>query len=198
MLTWLIESDKALFELINGHGHSPWLDALMAFWRDKHSWIPLYIVLAGILFWKYRWNAIPLLILTAITILVVDQLSSELIKKTVMRLRPCNDPDMQTSLKLLVHCGSGYSFTSSHAANHFALAYLFIRFSIPILPKNKPKIRWIILFSFLLWAVLVALAQVYVGVHYPLDVFCGAALGLSMAILLYYIFQRLWKKTILR
>ncbi|HTL10256.1 MAG TPA: phosphatase PAP2 family protein, partial [Chitinophagaceae bacterium] len=35
--------------------------------------------------------------------------------------------------------------------------------------------RWIWLFF--LWAALICLSQVYVGVHYPFDVFSGAVLG---------------------
>jgi undecaprenyl-diphosphatase len=34
----------------------------------------------------------------------------------------------------------------------------------------------------LLWAAAIAYAQVYVGVHYPLDVICGALLGMAFGI----------------
>ena len=191
MLSWLIESDKAFFELINGHWHNAWFNMLMPFWRDKRSWIPLYILIAAILFWKYQWKALPLFLLTGLVVLLGDQISSELFKKTIMRPRPCNDPTMQASLQLLVPCGSGYSFTSSHATNHFALAYLFIRFLIPILPKQKTVYKYLLISVLFLWAALVAYAQVYVGVHYPLDVFCGALLGTGIAALAYRVFRRL-------
>jgi undecaprenyl-diphosphatase len=38
--------------------------------------------------------------------------------------------------------------------------------------------RWIWLFF--VWSASICYAQVYVGVHYPLDVLCGALLGLGI------------------
>jgi undecaprenyl-diphosphatase len=70
----------------------------------------------------------------------------------------------------LVDCGGSYGFPSSHASNHFGLAI----FSGITLQKNY---KWI-WFAGLFWAVLVSYAQIYVGVHYPLDVAFGACIGL--------------------
>lgn len=57
------------------------------------------------------------------------------------------------------------SFPSDHAAIAFYVAYLLVR--------HEP-LRW---YTYLL-AVVVALGRVLVGVHYPLDVFAGAVVGL--------------------
>jgi len=48
-------------------------------------------------------------------------------------------------------------------------------FFITLKPKMKTY-AWL----FFLWAALIAYAQVYVGVHYPLDVMAGALLGLLL------------------
>ena len=68
----------------------------------------------------------------------------------------------------------GNSFPSGHAATSFAgaviLAFL-IRRAIPLL--------------FLL-AVLISFSRIYVGVHYPLDVLGGAAIGSAVALGLAY------------
>ena len=37
-----------------------------------------------------------------------------------------DDPEIKEDVILLVRCGSGYSFTSSHATNHFAIASFLI------------------------------------------------------------------------
>ena len=42
----------------------------------------------------------------------------------------------------------------------------------------------------LIWALLVSFAQVYVGVHYPLDVTVGALLGICIGILTGSVFNR--------
>jgi undecaprenyl-diphosphatase len=76
---------------------------------------------------------------------------------------------------IIVPCGSGYSFPSAHATNHFALA-VFSALTMKRLVKNI----WPIAIT---WAALVAYAQVYVGVHFPLDVFCGALLGTAVGMI---------------
>ncbi len=61
------------------------------------------------------------------------------------------------------------SFPSGHAATSFACAAL-LAWLTPL-----PKVA---LFGL---AALIAFSRVYVGVHYPLDVLGGAALGLAIA-----------------
>lgn len=113
-----------------------------------------------------------------------DYISASLIKPIFIRLRPCNNPYIKDIVHLIVPCGSGYSFPSSHAANHFALGvFAAITF-------NKiAKWVWI---AGLLWAFSVAYAQVYVGVHFPGDVLAGAALGIIIALVTGYTFNRIY------
>jgi undecaprenyl-diphosphatase len=104
------------------------------------------------------------------TILLSDQISSSVVKPLFARLRPCNDPDLSTQVRLLLDgCGAGYSFTSSHATNHFALAI----FLTVTLRQWIGKYTWVLY----LWAASIGYAQVYAGVHYPFDILAGALLG---------------------
>lgn len=101
-----------------------------------------------------------------------DQLSSSLIKELVQRPRPCHAIDgvpIVPGIHLLVHCGGGKSFPSSHAVNNFAVATLFSFY--------YPKGRW----GFYGWAALVALSRPAVGVHYPSDIIGGAFIGILVA-----------------
>lgn len=169
----LLHLDQLLFHWINHDWHTPWLDAIMPYWRDRRIWFPFYLLFAGWLVWKYRIKALIFLAAVAITIAITDQTSSELIKKNVRRIRPCNDVALQQEVQLLVPCGGGYSFTSSHAANHFAFAV----FVCLTLGRTYRKIR----IPILLWAASIALGQVYVGVHYPFDILGGALAGTLIA-----------------
>lgn len=107
-----------------------------------------------------------------------DLTSSFLIKENIQRIRPCNDKIFQKQVFLRAPCGSGYSFTSSHAANHFAIA-TFLSLAI----GNILSIYRYMLFF---WAVSIGFAQVYVGVHYPLDVFVGFGVGWIFGLLMTY------------
>ena len=85
------------------------------------------------------------------------------------RLRPCNDTAINSIVKTRISCGTGYSMPSSHAANHFAISvYLILIF--------YKRWKYIIPLT-LLWAASIGFAQIYVGVHYPLDILAGAVLG---------------------
>ncbi|MBR9861497.1 phosphatase PAP2 family protein [bacterium] len=146
-------------------------DYVLPIIRNKYTWIPLYLLFVFFIFKKYRWKGVILLIIAGLSVTIADQVSASVIKPMFERLRPCNNPDLSSIIRPLVDCGSGYSFLSSHATNHTALAVLFTWFFNANF--NYKKFHFI----FYSWAALICLAQVYVGVHYPLDVISGAILG---------------------
>lgn len=131
----------------------------------------MYIILLGYILYKWKINAWKWVVLAIVNVTLTDQISSSFFKPFFQRLRPCADPEMMSHSRLLLdHCSGGFSFTSSHAANHFGIAVFII---ITLQPLFK-KYRYI----FLPWAALIAYAQVYVGVHYPLDIIGGAIIGI--------------------
>lgn len=186
----VIAADQFLFELINGQAHNAVLDWLMPIWREKSTWIPLYIALAAFVGYKYRLQGLYLVLALALAVGLADTVSSKIIKPSVHRLRPCNDPELKGDVQLLVHCGSGYSFTSSHASNHFAVA-AFLSLTLGL---HYRRIRW----PLYLWAASIALGQVYVGVHFPLDIFIGAILGIIIGNIVAKTYLRLFKTPFLQ
>jgi undecaprenyl-diphosphatase len=44
---------------------------------------------------------------------------------------------------------------------------------------------------FILWASIISISQVYVGVHFPLDIIAGALLGLVVASIVFLLFKKL-------
>jgi undecaprenyl-diphosphatase len=162
--------DQELFYFINNNLHIHALDKIAPYWRSMYFWLPLYVFFISYLLSNFeKKQATIYLLALGLTVGTADVISSRLIKNTVARLRPCNDEAVKPNVKLLVHCGGGYSFTSSHATNHFAAAIFVI---LTFVGSRK----WL-KYSLLAWSASIAFGQVYVGVHYPLDVVCGAFLG---------------------
>lgn len=161
--------DKALFEKINSGWAVPMLDWFMQMLREPLVWIPLY---AGVLIWV--WWKMPrqlwlFVMLTLVTFAITDYGNSSILKPLFARARPCHDPDLQASMRVLVPCGGFNSMPSSHAANHFGLAMFW--FSAVRIIKGK---NW---YWVWIWAFAIGYAQVYVGKHYPADILAGAMVG---------------------
>ena len=163
--------DQALFHQINGVWHHPLLDNVLPWTRHSNNWVPLYIGLLIWLVYKIGWKTLKWLLFALINVGLTDQISSSVFKPFFHRLRPCNDPSLFGKTRLLLdHCSGGFSFTSSHAANHFGLAmFIFITWGMTQQRYTK---------FFFVWAGIIAFAQVYVGVHYPLDIIGGTIIGL--------------------
>ena len=175
--------DYRVFEWINQGFSSPFMDWLMPVWRNKYFWIPLYLFLILFFVLNFKKTGLVLILGLFITVGISDLISSKIIKPNVERLRPCNDQSLEFLVIQRVHCGSGYSFPSSHAANHFAFA-TFLGFFLF-------RLRRIWTLAFFLWALSISIAQVYVGVHFPIDITMGALLGILIGGLLYLI-SRKW------
>jgi undecaprenyl-diphosphatase len=160
------------------------LDAVMPFVRNQFTWAPLYLFL--LVFMPYNFGrrgwlwCLGFLLCFAFT----DSICGSLIKPYVQRVRPCNDPRFAPLVHLLVPRSSGWSFPSNHAANHFALG----TFSAVTL-HGRLSWFWPIPMA---WALMVAYAQIYVGVHWPMDALAGGIFGAAIGFMIAKIFQRKW------
>jgi membrane-associated phospholipid phosphatase len=169
MLEALLHIDREWLLAVNNGMQNGFLDVVCPFMRKQSNWYLLYALLLFISYRKWNKGALWIVLGAALLVLVSDQVSANLIKNTVQRLRPCNEPSLAGMVRAIAGCGSGYSFISAHATNHFAIAVFFsILFT--------KEYRWFAYIA-IIWAALIAFSQVYVGVHYPFDVLCGALLG---------------------
>ncbi|MFN0014832.1 MAG: phosphatase PAP2 family protein [Saprospiraceae bacterium] len=173
-MAWLQNLDATVFYWINNLGSNAVFDFLLPLFREKLFWAPLYLFVVVFIFQHFGKGKGAVVVLGLVAAVgLADFTSSTLIKKNVQRLRPCNEPALRETIVLRVSCGSGYSFTSSHAANHFAAA-IFLGMILGHAPSSRIRI------GLVAWAFSVAFAQVYVGVHYPADVLGGALLGMAI------------------
>lgn len=186
----LNDLDHKLFLFLNGL-HAEWLDPVMTFVSSELGWIPLYALLLYLVFKKLGRNGM-LCVVAAVVVLIIcsDQLSAHFFKPVFHRLRPCHDPLIHDLVHLPNgHCGGQYGFISSHSCNTFALASF-----ITLIMKRFYKKIGLLMF---VWATLVAYSRIYMGVHFPGDVICGAAvgmiLGFGMGLVTLYIINRCCK-----
>jgi len=173
--------DKDLFFKVNGEWISSFGDFIFPILRYPKTWIPLYAGLFLFMAFKFKWKCWPWVFMALLCILVSDQFSSQILKGHFARLRPCQD--FPQSVRLLVdRCPGNASFPSSHAVNHFAIG---IYFMLSLKPYFK---KWTWLFP--IWATSICYAQVYVGVHYPIDVLSGSIIGILIGCVIYFIFKK--------
>ena len=168
----LLNLDREILLFINGL-HNPWLDSLMVLISGKLTWVPVYVAVLVLLFKKLGWrNALVSVLVCVLVVVAADQLSSSLLKPLVGRLRPCHEPGLDGLLHLVDgKCGGQFGFVSSHASN-FAGMGIFIW---AVLFRNSKSKLALAMIPF----ALVGYSRIYLGVHYPLDVVCGGALGIA-------------------
>lgn len=161
MLDWLLEIDQALFIFINVSLASPVTDLLMPIITNDNLLRVVYGSSMVLLLVFGRKRFLWVVVLSFILVTLTDQTSSLWLKPLVGRVRPCK----VLQVHLLVNCGAGLAFPSSHATNLFGQALffglLYRKYSIYLL----------------VFASLVGISRVFVGVHYPFDVLAGAVIG---------------------
>ena len=172
----LLTYDKHLFRIINDRWSNSFFDWLMPWLRNANMWYPLYFFLFLFIAVNYKKTAWIWILFGVGTVVLCNFVASDLLKHNVIRLRPCNDPAIADWVHVLVgYRPQSSSFVSAHATNHFGMA-MFIFCTLRIHFKIWP---WL----FFIWAFGISFAQLYVGVHYPLDIICGGLIGMIIGYL---------------
>ena len=165
---------------LNGMGTEQW-DQFWLIATNQLSWIPLYLFFIFLVFKSFGWKkGLAMVLLTALMVTFSDQFTVFL-KNSFERLRPNRDPAINEVIRILKN-NSSFSFVSGHATTSMAvsvLMYLTLRKSYPY--------TWL----FFIWPLMFAYSRIYIGVHFPLDVICGALLGLLIGYVFYLISLKL-------
>ena len=168
----LVGWDRSLFLFLNGL-HTPWLDAPMGLFSGTWTWLPLYGVLLFLVWKDGGWRRlVGYVVCVGLVVLLADRISVVAFKDVVQRLRPSHEPLLEGEVYLPTgYRGGLYGFVSSHAANVWGVALL------SILWLRRRWATW----GLCLWATLVCYSRIYLGLHYPGDLLCGALLGAGIA-----------------
>ena len=202
--------DHNLFLALNFDGGA-WMDRLMLTISGTPMWIPLYLLIFYLVGRDYGWRRMLLFIALLMAAMGLADIIAGIFKHSGLlggllpdfapRWRPMYEPALEglsitpDSLRVLrkadllsdctVHvpveaAGGRFGTVSAHASTVCALCLLSIR----VLRR-----RW---FTILMTCctILICYSRIYLGKHYPMDIFWGAGLGLALGWVGYVVFFR--------
>jgi undecaprenyl-diphosphatase len=185
MIEEILKLDSQLFLFLNNLG-SPTFDNFWIYLSYKESNILFYLALLIFYFFseskKIKLSEVFYsLLFIAIMIAIADQ-TANLFKDSFQRLRPCYNESLISFVRLVNEsCGGKYGFFSAHASNSFSLAVFF-----GLLFKNKFRF---IIYMTLFYASLISFSRIYLGVHFPLDIFFGGVYGIITGFFIFRIYE---------
>jgi len=177
MLDKILQWDRDAFVYLNSLG----IEQYDIFWSTVTKfppWLPLFAFIIILFFVKFSKREAIAMILTLLVMVVFVGTLTDLTKNVVARLRPNNDEELNTLIRIL-RSPSGFSFFSGHASSSFSVITLTVLFL-------RRKFKWVYLFY--IWPILFAMSRVYVGVHFPIDLIIGALVGIVSAWLFYRLY----------
>jgi undecaprenyl-diphosphatase len=143
------------------------------------SWAPIFVIIAWLLFKHLGWRHALLICLSVAFLLTLTDQTTNLVKAYFQRARPGNNPEL-TSIMRIVQARNSFSFFSGHAANSMSVAvFMFL-----VLRRHLKYMGFIFI-----WPLIFAYSRIYLGLHYPLDIFCGYIWGSLMGILVFELYR---------
>ena len=174
MLEQLLQLDRDILIFLNNLGSEKY-DFLWLIITKQANWTPFFLLLAFLIYKKSGWKNLLLIIVFVAALLTVGNEIVEASKQHFQRLRPCNNVDINTLLRV-VKPSKSFSFFSGHATNSIsAMLFLFL-----ILKKHYRYAYLVFLYPLIF-----AYSRIYLGVHYPTDILTGYAFGAALGYLFY-------------
>lgn len=172
IMLFIQKIDNSILIYINNNLRNPITDKIMIVITSLGNMGIIWIILSLLMILSEKYRKIGIIVLIAVLLSTI--LGEGILKHIVRRLRPVNEI---LNGKQLIAKPLSYSFPSGHAACAFASAGII---------ANYIKKYSIAVFTL---AVLIGLSRLYLYVHYPTDVLCGAILGLISARIVIYVFE---------
>jgi undecaprenyl-diphosphatase len=186
MLDKLELFDRALFLAINAC-HAPILDNVMYYISQIWVFAPVFAYWLFMVFRRYGLKKLVILIGFLIFLIVLTDQTANQTKHAIKRYRPSHNLEIQSQVHTINdYKGGTYGFFSGHATNTFGVAMLlFLIFS-----KESKLFRS----AFFVWAAIISYSRIYLGVHYPSDIFVGLVVGLFWGYVVYRLIQYTFKQ----
>ncbi|MGC1516603.1 MAG: phosphatase PAP2 family protein [Maribacter sp.] len=178
MLESILEWDREAFIYLNSLG----IEQYDFFWSTVTKfppWIPLFVLFLALFFVKFPKRDALFIVTTLFVMVFFVATLTDLTKEVVGRLRPNNNEQMNTLIRIL-RSPTGYSFFSGHASSSFSVTTFVVLFL-------RRHFKWVYLFY--IWPLLFVMSRIYVGVHFPIDILVGALVGMGSAVLFYKLYQ---------
>lgn len=171
--------DREILIFLNSLGIEKF-DRFWIFATQIDTWYPLFSLFIILIFYYYRGRKGGTVVFFLLLTVGITMVFNGAVKEYVARLRPNNVEGLNELIRVLQR-PTNYSFFSGHASSSFSIT------TFVVLSLNKYT-NWIY-FSYL-WPIIFVLSRIYVGVHYPSDIFVGAVVGASFALVFHVLCQR--------
>jgi len=172
----LLNLDQSLFLYINPDAAHPFFDPVMLILSSRALAFACVGVVAVYGIRARNWDFVAKLIFVSIALILIDTIVYELVKPYFGRLRPCRT--LGDQVRIVAGCAGSLGFPSNHATNGMLVG------TMALLLFGR-----IVGFGVLILVTLIGFSRIYLGVHYPLDVLAGFALGGLCG----WLFFRLWR-----
>lgn len=180
MFDSLLEWDRETFIYLNSLG----IEQYDFFWSTVTTittWIPLFLLFLFLFFKIYPKKQALVTVFTVLIMFFFVLTLTDLTKEIVGRLRPNNDLEINSFIRIL-KSSKGFSFFSGHASSSFSITTIIVLFL-------RKELKWVSVFY--VWPVLFTLSRIYVGVHFPIDLIVGAVVGTLSALFFYWLHKKL-------
>ncbi len=167
LLLWRFDFEILFF--IKNHIRNGFLDVIVPFYTNLGDDGIIWIVLGFVLLIPKKTRKCGIMVLAALLVMLI--VNNIILKNIIARPRPCAT---YPELVELVKIPTSYSFPSGHTVSAMAVA-----FTIFLQHKKFGIVT-------LIFAFLMGLSRLYVGVHFPTDVFGGIIVGAVIAFAVYF------------
>lgn len=163
-----------LFRLINDTGKEfTFLNPIMAFIAE---YTVILLAMSMVVFWFTKDRKNKMMVFCGVLSFIFSELLGSIAAKMHWNTQPFDELD---NVNKLITKAVDNSFPSDHTILFFSICMTFWLF------RRGWSLIWIVL------AIVVGISRIWVGVHYPADVFVGASISIISATLVYLLIPRI-------